>query len=468
MRSLLGKKLKPAYLGGFLVLVVFIILLGLNLKALDPDFGWHLRLGQVITQSGIPRTDPFSYTMPSYSYVDVEWLANVIFAKTYSLLGFFGLAFFTTLLTVITLVIISGLENWPLFILATTPILSFIIVRPMILTWFFLALLVTVIFNPQRWKKWRLLAPIVFFLWANLHAGMAAGMALLFVFVAVEIIRTRRLDLKDAVVCLVSLLATLINPYGWLFWKEIILTVFHLGVGAQIGELMPAYSGFDPAVLTIAVLSAILVLRYRKKFVWEITAVYVLFLVSGFLWIRNLPLMIIVSIPIISQGIIWLTEGVGSSKEQKRRFSLASRLAVWYCLLIFLGELIIAIFNQTKMSENHFYPKMAVSYLKNNLPTGQIFSEYGWGGYLDWKLPQKKVFIDGRMPYWQSESLSIFKEYNDISEGKKDLDKIFTKYGIETVLWSTKKNSGFDFENALRKIGWKKIYQDQVSVIYTK
>lgn len=72
------------------------------------------------------------------------------------------------------------------------------------------------------------------------------------------------------------------------------------------------------------------------------------------------------------------------------------------------------------------------------------------------------------MPYWQSESLSIFKEYNDISEGKKDLDKTFTKYGIETVLWSTKKNSGFDFENALRKIGWKKIYQDQISVIYTK
>ena len=54
---------------------------------LDPDFGWHLRVGELIAKQGIPRTDPFSFTMPSYLFVDHEWLTNVIIYFGYSLFG---------------------------------------------------------------------------------------------------------------------------------------------------------------------------------------------------------------------------------------------------------------------------------------------------------------------------------------------------------------------------------------------
>src|SRR6185369_15071703 len=59
---------------------------------LDPDFGWHLTMGKYIISHGIPPTDPFSYTMPSYPFIDHEWLTNVLIAKGDMFLTYDGVA----------------------------------------------------------------------------------------------------------------------------------------------------------------------------------------------------------------------------------------------------------------------------------------------------------------------------------------------------------------------------------------
>src|SRR6266480_3296272 len=89
------------------IIIVFVTTLFFfrGLFLLDPDFGWHVRMGQVILQSGIPRTDPFSYTMPSYPFVDHEWLTNIVIAFLYSHVGMYGLAIIFSLLTVFALAI---------------------------------------------------------------------------------------------------------------------------------------------------------------------------------------------------------------------------------------------------------------------------------------------------------------------------------------------------------------------------
>src|SRR3989344_8844483 len=92
-------------LSGALLSLTFLIYF---LKAkifLDPDFGWSLRLGELILKSGIPNKDPFSYTMPSYPYVDYEWLTHVTMAKLYSLSGYTGLALIFTLFAIITILV---------------------------------------------------------------------------------------------------------------------------------------------------------------------------------------------------------------------------------------------------------------------------------------------------------------------------------------------------------------------------
>ena len=149
-------------------------------------------------------------------------------------------------------------------------------------------------------------------------------------------------------------------------------------------------------------------------------------------------------------------------------------------------------FNGAKvLSEGEFYPREATVFLEKNLPSGQIFSEYGWGGYLSWKLPQKKVFIDGRMPSWRykenpsGESGYIMKEYVDMLSDKVSYKEVFEKYGVEVVLWPQKrkarfldalsqkieewlfkKEAPFDLTIELEKDGWKRVYEDNTSQIF--
>ena len=134
--------------------------------------------------------------------------------------------------------------------------------------------------------------------------------------------------------------------------------------------------------------------------------------------------------------------------------------------------------------------------MKKNLPTDQIFSEYNWGGYLIWKLPEKKVFIYGMMPIWRraldipGESKDAMNDSFGMQTGENPYEVIFTKYDIDEALLSLPQaeNPARRFaENAmsvfgiegnvsqtdplyekLKISGWVQVYKDKTSVILKK
>src|SRR3989344_2416597 len=64
----------------------------LGIYRLDPDFGWHLKVGEILLTEGIPATDPFSYTMPSLPWVDHGRVTDMAMAWLYPRVGMTGLA----------------------------------------------------------------------------------------------------------------------------------------------------------------------------------------------------------------------------------------------------------------------------------------------------------------------------------------------------------------------------------------
>src|SRR3989304_9940056 len=77
---------------------VFLILLFVQLfnialwPTLDPDMWWHLRPGQLIWQSGVPRHDVFSFTVPTHQWITHEWLSEALMWVAYQAGDFAGLA----------------------------------------------------------------------------------------------------------------------------------------------------------------------------------------------------------------------------------------------------------------------------------------------------------------------------------------------------------------------------------------
>jgi hypothetical protein len=108
------------------------------------------------------------------------------------------------------------------------------------------------------------------------------------------------------------------------------------------------------------------------------------------------------------------------------------------------------------------FPVAAVQYLQKNLEavTGEMFNDYGWGGYLMLVLPERKVFIDGRMDFYGDVLVNEFNEVNDVRPG---WERVFKEYRVGWTILPAKHtlNSVLALHPA-----WKLIYSDEVAVIY--
>jgi hypothetical protein len=110
------------------------------------------------------------------------------------------------------------------------------------------------------------------------------------------------------------------------------------------------------------------------------------------------------------------------------------------------------------------FPVAAVKFLRENpaVVRGAMFNDYGWGGYLMLKLPEQKVFIDGRNDFYGP---TLVEEFNAVSELKPTWEAVFERYGVGWTILPVQ--HPVHALLALRK-DWEKVYADEVAVIYTR
>ncbi len=492
-----------------ILLIILFYIAGFIFRAevtLDPDFGWHLQFGRMITKTHtIPRDDLYSYSMPSYHFIDHEWGTDSMIAGIYDKFGITALNGIFALLGVGTLYFLSrGIDvRWagvPLFLVGGT-ILEFIGIRPQIITWTLLALLMGILWQKKVWQKWRFAIPILFLFWANIHGGFAIGIVILGWFVIVEAISNRRIDAKDGLVLLLSVVATLCNPYGYHLWVEVAKSATDSNLRWSIQEWYPAVYFTNLAFWLYVVISFFLVIRYRRKFSPAALGIYALLFVSGMSSMRNIPIFVVVSFYPTLQGIQYLYAEAGDYLYGKERFVRGYIGFFLICLFLYLPQLGAFVYGTIRYGDGqNSYPRGAASYLSQHLPPGNIFASYDWGGFLIWQLPEKKEFIDGRMPSWRnqsafpSESTYAFGDYQKILQGTIQFASVSKKYDIDTVLVSTSdtkvqhlKILGIDVEkNAflkrfftsntsfapvitqIKKMGWKEVYHDKTAIVFKK
>ena len=468
---------------------------------LDPDFGWHIEMGQLILRSGIPATDPFSYTMPSFPFVDHEWGINVFMFLIYKYFGwiFMSILFSMSSIFAVLIPFKGNLKSYFLlpFVFAGGSLLFFTGIRPQVATWLLFSILILIFNESKYYKKIRLLLPLFFLFWANLHGGFPIGIAVYLLFLLSKFYEKRKLDFIDLALFASSVLVTLINPYGIRLWQEVWMQMSDSSLRWNIMEWRPGVFSFYPAVLGLFAFSFSFLLTFRKKFTLFEKALYFCLLMAGLSSIRHVPFWVIATIPILLKGLIFLSEKAGKIKYGKERFNKAYKFSVILALIFVLIPLLSEHTNPFLVNEENVYPKKAVKFLKKNPTSGEVYSTYGWGGYLIWKMPSKKVFIDGRMPSWrwnkniQGESNYAFKDYLSLDGEGVKFEPTAKKYKITTVLlpyqkdnkkninkltaWllnkqdkKDKKKKIEDIYTKLRKERWKIIYQDEISVIYRK
>jgi hypothetical protein len=109
------------------------------------------------------------------------------------------------------------------------------------------------------------------------------------------------------------------------------------------------------------------------------------------------------------------------------------------------------------------FPVRAVEYLHRHPVPGPMFNSYGYGGYLIWKLPEQKVFIDGRGDLY--EDGGAFGEYLQVANLKPGAFMVLRAHGIQSFL--------LDSQEPMATVlaanpDWEKTYSDGVSTLFVR
>jgi hypothetical protein len=480
----------------------------------DPDMGWHLQDGKYLIEHDfkVAKKDIFSYTVPDFPLIMHEWTTDIFMEKFLEMTNFFSLSVLFALITAMAFLLVAlgapakieyKVIAAALGTIASVPVLG---VRPQMLSLLGLAMVVYMIFRFRRDQKSNIIywLPLIFAVWVNAHGGFAVGLFFIGLFCAVEFIkltssylikkavkiriaaRFRRISLfssllaeklvnnsislkstlKLSIVFFASFFATLLNPYGWRVYIEVFTTAMDSYAKANINEWFPVTiaNPMSHQFLIYLSLLAILLLFSFRKTDYTYLAISLAFLYLGFSSWRHMPLFLIVSTPLW----ISITEGIAGSEllkvVRKKWFLAALALAVFLIAQQKMTKVIPPSFSLERLAADGNYPLGAVNYLKENPIEGRMFNEYNWGGFLVWQYPEKKVFIDGRMPSWKFGGQKIFEEFNGIFKYEENWQDTLKKYDAGfTLIYSNPPNM-IMFSNA----GWKEVYRDQLSVIFVR
>ncbi len=459
---------------------------------LDPDFGWHFRTGEWIWQNRtVPQKDLFSYTMPDYQWRYHSWLSEVFLYKAYLWWGYTGLAFFFGFLGSLAFMVAVPFTKInfafiPL-LLAGQACLGYMSVRPTMISYFLAAVVFLILRKSYRKPSKLFLLPFIFLIWANLHGAFSIGLAVMGFLILSDfylIVRKKRKLQNHFLLTIfssaLSIIVVMVNPYGWRIYQEVFQTLFSSQLHGRIVEWLP-YSDFNPGMFFYTGLfwALVFVLKEKVPFFEKVTGF--LLLLAAFSSRRFLIYYFIFTLPefiiMLKQTYLILLKQHGFLKiwRQKKIVLIVSLFAVGLAYYSSFGMV-------TNLKEDYFYPGKAVLFLQKHFFNGNLFSTYNWGGYLIWKMPEKKVYIDGRMAIWKDHGYSAFEEQQKIFSGKDDYQPVFDRYSVEVALLPTDQQARKSLASLLSEIfrvqppvlsfsqrllanGWQIVYKDGVSQV---
>lgn len=467
---------------------------------LDPDLGWHLKAGEFILDNfQVPRDEINDYTLEGKTWVDHEWLANFASFVIYKNLGYIVL---NVLFAVVVLLIVVLLniflikkfvkEKAQIIFLIFLEIVGFLGCLPHLgvriqeFTILFWVLLFIFIQNYTLFKKkaYLFLLPLLFYVWANIHAGFLLGLFVFWVFCIYQLILPRIilllsrvrtldkfyfeiLDKKEKTYLFISVLAstliTCLTPYFFSYYEFLFKysNTFYL---THIVEWLPAWSApilyYQLAYLVLFSACLILFLVDQKKKTanfWYFGLALFMF-VLAFKSKRHFPLFFVASLPFLietslSSWLSWQTDLKFFQDNKILKIFVSACLAVTGVYLVLTANFTNTPFTSRKYCDS--FPCAVTKFLKDNpdIAKEKIFNPYNWGGYFIFELPDKKLFIDGRLPMYDFNGHSLMEEYYEFYE-EGEAEKKLDQYQINLVLLQKQKETKFNwFEKYL--LGWK-------------
>lgn len=490
----------------FLILIFFIFsFLFRTDNSFDQDLGRHIKLGEVIVNSGqVPKVNLFSYTNLEFPFINHHYLFEIIVYLGNQYLGVQPLLLLKTvvILTAVGLTLSLLARSFSPLTLPIAFVFLHVLrerveLRPEIFSFLFTALTLFILekfsslghlshdrgTNALTTKTTKLifLLPLIQLLWVNTHIYFPVGLILQAIFfisflykVLCSHLTSRKLILPGIIFGLSAVLS-LANPNG-LSSLLYPLNVFG-NYGYTIAEnqnlfLLESLNFKDPNFLFVK-LSWILIIisiftgAIRHTISLKNLLLCLLGLILSVIHIRSFPYLVFISLPATIQNF-------GNFKQPRWMFlplALISSLIIAESVFYLSGE-------YYKYSDRDYKVEVRVSehgkgamdyLLANNLPQS-IFNNFDIGSYIIYRgFPKYQVFVDGRPEAYPKE---FFKEvYIPMQEDPKVFQSIDEKIKFQTIIFSYTDQTPWagNFLKAItQNPDWSIVFIDDFMIILVK
>jgi len=512
----------------FLPLFALLFVATLALRRVDDfDTWWHLASGRWIAAHwSVPKTDPFSYTVSTNEWINLQWLYDLSMYAVHAVAGIDGLVITSVLCFVGTFVLLLANVRRALGPLAVTWWLVWVamtvserlLVRPEMATFPLLAavLLVLAQGRSNEGRRLWLLVPLML-AWANLHSLFILGVAAIACACAGASVaevplllprgwrrdsawpapaRNRLFTWGPAAIA-----CTLVNPYffkAWVFPFELMSRIDGSnGVYQVIGEFRPPFSGYFPTFaissyqamffFTVAVAVAAGAVRAFGNprnhdaardgafdvgaFVFTAALAYLSLLAR-----RNIGVFAIGVAPFVAQCIKILVSK--SPAAWRGADGIVMRVLALLTPVALVGLMVFVTSNAwyARMGDTHEFglgtfnanfPVRAVEFFRTQGLPGPTYNDMTAGGYLTWDDPSGKgVYIDGRLEVYDTPFFSAYMQ--SLNDGRLWLQEVDRRGINSAILFHRWGNRQSLIRFLLGTKTWGLVYYDEVAAIFVR
>ncbi|MGH2757922.1 MAG: hypothetical protein ACRDI3_09050 [Actinomycetota bacterium] len=431
------------------------------------DLAYHVRAGlDAIGQGSLVWSDSFTFTASGHTWVNQQWLSQLIFAVTFEAGGFVGLLLLRAMLAGLLFSLVFGLcrsqgasmraSSW-LTLGAFAVAMTSLTLRPQLLGVCLFALALRIL--QRRSEKPALvwwLVPLTI-LWANVHGSFVFVLVLLVIAKLQDRIDGQRSRITVPLLATV-VLATLVNPAGPWIWVYVVGLLTN-PMMARVTEWFPPQIGSLPGILFFgsAIAVAVFLARRAKRIELSSLLPLCIFLSLALSSKRSVVWWAIVAVSIIPAML-----GRAPNRPEERR------LVNTFMVGAFAATAVVAMMIQAGGSGTATLsdaPRGITTYLRNEVaPDERMLNPQRWGSWFELALPGHKTFIDSRIEFFPG---SVWTDYLRVAEASQGWENILDRWRIEVVVVDRAQMRGA--RGALdQDPDWTIAYQDRDGYVFRR
>lgn len=435
----------------------------------ESDLGWHLALGKVVADKGIPYTNALCWTALNHPWFANSWLFDWV---AYLLAARFGMGAVQLLMFALFVVTLAGVQATALRLDSrfggwTTPLIALLLIpriteRPFVATWI---ALIWVLFlsipeaipSPDRFSRtfrrrvWSL--PIIA-VCANLHQGALFAAIILGFFCAESFLRSGR-RLRELALAAAGVLALFANPGGMFGLLD---SLGHVNLQSQVGlgeyrppGLSTGYLFFTLVALTVP----IAFLSWRRSL--ALLGVMVMFAGLGAWALRFTYDFELLAVPVLALGLGMLARRFGTPIAAVTLAGLLAALVAvrweWRVSLLLIGPE----WNRWSV------PVDGAEFIQQEHLDGRMYNGYWEGGYLEWALNDRTWFQDGRPHAFP---LGFFQRAYAVNDSPEEFRRWMRELDVEWAI--TGMGAYLDGKHQLHDPAWALVFWDDISEVFVR